>query len=44
MQQANAKATLAYQTIEDAQGKMVSRFRGIPLRRVDQILSTESGI
>ena len=42
--QANYKPTLAYQTIEDAQGKMVNMFRGVPIRRVDQILSTESGI
>lgn len=42
--QANYKSTLAYQTIEDAQGKFVTKFRGVPIRRVDQLLSTESGI
>lgn len=42
--QANYKSTLAYTTIEDAQGKFVSRFRGVPIRRVDQLLSTEAGI
>ncbi len=42
--QANYKPTLAYKNIEDAQGKFVSAFRGVPMRRVDQILSTESGI
>lgn len=42
--QANYKSTLAYTTIEDAQGKFVQRFRGVPIRRVDQLLSTEAGI
>ena len=42
--QANAKATLAYRTIEDAQGKVTTTFRGVPIRRVDQILSNEAGI
>lgn len=42
--QANYKATLAYRTIEDAQGKVLNTFRGVPLRRVDQITSTESGL
>lgn len=42
--QANYKATLAYRTIEDAQGKVINTFRGVPLRRVDQITSTESGL
>lgn len=38
------KATLAFRTIEDAQGKFVTQFRGVPIRRVDRLLSTESGI
>ena len=42
--QANAKATLAYRTIEDAQGKVTTTFRGVPIRRVDQITSSEAGI
>jgi hypothetical protein len=42
--QANYKSTLAYQTIEDAQGKFLTKFRGVPIRRVDQLLSTEAGI
>ncbi len=42
--QANYKGTLAYQNIEDAQGKFIMRFRGVPIRRVDQLLSTEAGI
>ena len=42
--QANYKANMAFQTIEDAQGKMVQTFRKIPIRRVDALLSTESGI
>ena len=42
--QANYKSTLALKSIEDAQGKFVQTFRGIPIRRVDALLSTESGI
>ena len=29
---------------EEAQVKFVTRFRGVPIRRVDQLLSTEAGI
>lgn len=42
--QFNAKSSLAFNTVEDAQGKLVTKFRGIPIRRCDSILSTESGI
>lgn len=42
--QANYKPTLAFRTIEDAQGKFMDTFRGVPVRRMDQLLSTESGI
>lgn len=42
--QAMDKATNAFQTIEDAQGKFVTNFRGIPIRRTDAILSNEAGI
>ena len=42
--QAMNKGTLAFKTITDAQGKAVDTFRGIPVRRCDAILSTESGI
>ena len=42
--QANYKANMAFQTVEDAQGKMVQTFRKIPIRRCDSLLSTESGI
>jgi hypothetical protein len=42
--QAYNKSNLAFKSIEDAQGKVVSYFRGIPVRRSDQILSTEAGI
>ena len=42
--QANAKSTLAFKSIEDAQGKFVNYFRGVPVRRSDQLLSTEAGI
>lgn len=42
--QANNKTTMAFKSIEDAQGKVVNFFRGVPVRRSDQILSTESGI
>lgn len=42
--QANNKSNMAFQTIEDAQGKMITRFRGIPVRRCDALLNTEAGI
>lgn len=43
LQSAN-KTTLAFKTIEDAQGKLMTTFLGVPLRRCDSILSTEAGI
>lgn len=33
-----------FKTVEDAQGKFINMFRGVPVRRCDAILSTESGI
>lgn len=42
--QAMDKANMAFTTIEDAQGKFVTRFRGIPVKQCDAILNTESGI
>jgi hypothetical protein len=42
--QFNAKSSLAFNTVEDANGKLVTKFRGIPIRRCDAILSTEAGI
>jgi len=42
--QANYKANMAFQTVEDAQGKMIQTFRKIPIRRCDALLSTETGI
>ena len=42
--QSNNKSNMAFSTIEDAQGKLITKFRGIPIRRVDGILSNESGI
>ena len=42
--QMNRDPLLSFKTQEDAQGKFVTRFRGVPIRRVDQILSTEAGI
>lgn len=42
--QAMEKSNNAFRTIEDAQGKMITHFRGVPVRRCDAILSTESGI
>lgn len=42
--QAMNKATMAFSTIEDAQGKPVTRFRGVPIRRCDAILTNETGI
>jgi len=42
--QSNNKSNMSFQTIEDAQGKMIQTFRKIPIRRCDALLSTESGI
>lgn len=42
--QANNKSNLAFRTVEDAQGKIIQTFRGIPIRRCDAITSTEAGI
>jgi hypothetical protein len=42
--QMNRDPLLQFKTQEEAQGKFVTRFRGVPIRRVDQILSTESGV
>lgn len=42
--QAMEKANMAFTTIEDAQGKFVTRFRGIPVKQCDAILNTEAGI
>jgi hypothetical protein len=43
--QANYKGNnMGFQTIEDAQGKLVNTFLKIPVRRVDAILSNESGL
>jgi len=42
--QSNNKSNLAFQTVKDAQGILVDTFRGIPIRRCDALLSTESGI
>jgi len=42
--QTNNMPLLAFRSTDDAQGKLVTTFRGIPIRRVDALLSTESGI
>lgn len=42
--QAANKGTLAFRTIEDADGKLVNQFLNVPVRRCDAILSTEAGI
>lgn len=42
--QANNKATLAFSNSEDADGRMVTKFRGVPVRQVDALLSTEAGL
>lgn len=42
--QANNKGTLALRTVDEGTGKMMTVFRGIPVRRCDAITSTESGI
>ena len=36
------RSVLAFTQSDDAQGKMVNKFRGIPIRRCDAILNTES--
>lgn len=43
-EQSANKTTLAFKTVEDAQGRLVSRFLGVPIRRCDALLSTEAGI
>lgn len=42
--QAANKGTLAFKNVEDAQGKLIQTFLGVPIRRCDAILSTETGI
>jgi hypothetical protein len=42
--QFNNKTSLAFKTVEDAQGKLITTFLGIPIRRCDSILSNEAGI
>lgn len=42
--QGSNKSTLAFKTVEDAQGKLVNSFLNVPVRRCDAILSTESGL
>lgn len=42
--QANNKSNMAFSNIEDAQGKLITRFRGIPIKRCDALTSSEAGI
>ena len=42
--QMNRDPLLQFRTQETAQGKFVTTFWGVPIRRVDQILSTEAGV
>lgn len=42
--QATEKSSLAFQTLEDAQGRPFTAFRGIPFRLSDQILNTETRV
>jgi hypothetical protein len=42
--QAASNARTLFNTIEDAQGKYVTRFRGVPIKRSDAITSTEAAI
>lgn len=42
--QMNRDPLLQFRTQEEAQGKFVTRFRGVPIRRADQLLSTEAGV
>jgi len=41
LQQNNMKL-LSFKSVEDAQGKFITTFRGIPMRRCDALLNTES--
>lgn len=42
--QFNERSTLNFKTIEEADGKLTDTFLKIPIRRVDALLSTETGI
>ena len=42
--QSNNKSNMAFNTVEAAEGKLVTKFRGIPIRRCDAITSIEAGI
>jgi hypothetical protein len=42
--QACSKSTLAFTTVEDAQGQTITKFRGIPIRTCDQLLNTEARV
>lgn len=42
--QAMNRSVMAFQSVENAAGKFVTQFRGIPVKRVDALLSNESGI
>lgn len=42
--QSNNFPLLRFSTQEEAQGKFVTMFRGVPVRRVDQLLNTETAV
>ncbi len=42
--QSNNNPLLRFTTQESAQGKIMTSFRGIPVRRVDQLLNTETAV
>jgi hypothetical protein len=42
--QGNNHPLLRFKDQEDAQGKMIQTFRGVPVRRVDQLVNTEAAI
>lgn len=42
--QATEKTSLAFQVLEDAQGRPFTAFRGIPVRLSDQLLNTETRV
>jgi hypothetical protein len=42
--QGNNHPLLRFKDQEDAQGKMIQTFRGIPVRRVDQLVNTEAAV
>ena len=42
--QATVRGNMAFRNVEDAQGKMITRYRGVPVKQLDAILSTEAAL